>query len=124
MENNKNIAQKLNDNNIKIKNLRINRNRKFGDALYHTANIALTEIAAYNCVCSSFDGNNWLYIPFIPLCFLFAFNCKKMSEKIGEIYLDNKELQELKKIRKQLELYNHTSESQYSQKKKVLVKKY
>ena len=83
MENNKNIEQKLNENNIKIKNLRINRNKKIGDALFSTANIALTQIASYNCVCSAFDGNEWLYIPFVPLCFLFAFNCKKISEKLG-----------------------------------------
>ena len=124
MESNKNIEQRLNDNNIKIKNLRINRNKKIGDALFSTANIALTQIASYNCICSAFDGNKWLYIPFVPLCFLFAFNCKKISEKLGEIYLDNKGLQELKQIRKQLELYNYTNKEQNFQKKKVLGKKH
>jgi len=122
VKNSKSIEQKLNENNIKIKNLRINRNIKFTDALFHTANIATSQIVSYNCICSAFEGNQWLYIPFIPLCFLFAFNCKKLSEKLGEITFDNKELKELKQMKKQLELYNNVNKAQNFQKKKVLGK--
>lgn len=105
MEEDQIIEDQLNENNLKIKNLKVNRNINFGKSLFSISNMVLSYACANNCVNLGLEGNKLLFIPASLLFILHGANFVYFVNKLIKTIDTIKDINELKRVKKRLELY-------------------
>ena len=101
----------LEKNNLKIKKLCINRNIDFGKAIFHISNAAICNIYANNYVKLNLD-NKLLFIPTSMLFLLYTTNLLCFSKTIVKLIEDIRDINKLKRIRKEIELGENLKQNQ------------
>ncbi len=106
------IEKRIQENNKKIKKLRVNRNIDFGKTVFHISNTVCCNIVANNCANIGFDSNKLMLIPAFSLLLLYGVNVVYVGNSIVKLIEDTRDIHKLKKIRKELLLYNNEKQNQ------------